>query len=131
MNELETHAFWIGVVTFGLQWAKGSRWFPFLSYAGGWINRTVAWAIGFLAGLGIEFNFNNDAHTLLITGLSVAVIWEAFKHGALEVMGQHVLYKGVVAPPLAGFQQAQIRDSVKAHQPVVPAVDPTLKDPKL
>lgn len=124
MNDIEQHALLAMVVPFILQWMKGSKFFPFISYAGGWMNRIVAAIVAGLLGLGVAFNFNDDTGTLTVTGLTLATLWPAAQHIAFQIMSQHTVYKLVVAPPMSGIMQAQVRDAATVGETKVPATDP-------
>jgi hypothetical protein len=89
ISELQSSAI-IAVGTSELiQWAKASPWCGFLTMETQKLNRIVSLVVAFLAGLGMSFHFDPDAHTLLISGLA----WSSLTHGAQQWVAQQAWYR--------------------------------------
>lgn len=89
-----------------IQYLKGQPWFPFANLEGTSVNRWFSWFVAAAFGLGIGFKFNAEMGQLVISGLSWSAIQSALLHGGLQVGAHHYIYKGFIAPPLPGIQQA-------------------------
>lgn len=109
MNELQSQITLALIVPYLLQWLKGQKWFPLLSYYSGKLNAGTAFVIASLGGLGIGFHFDYDTHQLIVSGLAWASIWAGLQHVVAQFMMQHAAYKTLIAPPQPGAVQAQER----------------------
>lgn len=108
-EELQWQAFLALLVSFGMQWLKRQNWFPVLTYTSGTINRIVAIVLGSAAGFGIMANFDGSTGTFTLTGLTLANIQTWVSHVGLQLLLQQAAYRGLIAPPKPGAEQAADR----------------------
>lgn len=115
---LTTSAMTVAVI----EWLKNTKLVPFMSQHTAALNRTVAWLAAFCTGTGIHYQFDATAHSLTITGLSLAVIghavWDTTKSYAFNWM----LYKGIIKPAQATKQVASTLANVMPNAPMVTPV---------
>jgi hypothetical protein len=82
-----------------VQWLKTTKLVPFINAHSAGVNRVVAWAMATGTALGLHIAFDSSTHTLVVTGLSAAVIL----HGAWDVVQniamQELVYHGVLKTP--------------------------------
>lgn len=71
MNELGSQITAAAVISFVIGWLKKSPWFPWITTETAKLNRVAAVVLSGLAALGLHFQFNHSAGSLLITGLSL------------------------------------------------------------
>ena len=84
------------VVSFAIEHLKQSRWFPFLSLSSARANAFAGVVVAVASSLGIHFEFNHAAGTLVITGLSLATIWHFGQDILTQWIFQQLVYKGAI-----------------------------------
>ena len=82
---VQTIAVWL------LQWAKGSKAFPFLSQYTPMLNRILAFIIAIASAVGITWHYNATLGTLTVMGLSEQAIWTALA----SIVTNELVYMGV------------------------------------
>ena len=122
-SSLEQHISLAVVTPYLLQWLKGQKWFPFLSYTSGTMNRWITALVAAAAGFGIGVSFNSDAGVLTVTGLTLAGLWAGTQHAIVQWAMQHGAYKTLIAPALPGAVQATER-----AQPTAKIIEPMVGD---
>ena len=105
-SELGAQATIAILVSFGLQWLKKSRFFPWLTIETQAVNRWVSIVIAFGAGIGIYATWNQG--TLTVTGLTPDNIYHALVRGVEQWAFQTTAYRSLIAPPQPGVVQAMI-----------------------
>lgn len=116
------------LVVFLLQWVKKSKYAPFITAETAKLNRAVAWLAAGGAAIGIRATFDPQAHSLLITGLSLGAVWHGAAQWMHSIVMQEVLYAGVqikdkltaMGAPVQALAQA----AVAAPNVVQPAAAP-------
>lgn len=93
-------------VSFGLQWLKKSRFFPWLTVETQQLNRWVSIVIAFCAGIGIYVTWHEG--TLTVSGLTGPNMAHAIMRGLEQWAFQTTAYRGLIAPPQPGVVQAMI-----------------------
>ncbi len=106
-SELGTQATVAALVSFGLQWLKTSKYFPWITTETEKLNRWLAIVIAFLSGFGIYATW--DHGTVSITGLTAANAYHALVRCIQQWTFQQAAYRTIVAPPLPGAVQDEER----------------------
>jgi len=88
------------IIALLVQWLKTAPWFPWLSTLPGYgrINLAVSAFLAALASFGVQFAYNAEAGTLIISGLTVAGLVSGAWHWLTQLAAQHVVYQAAVAP---------------------------------
>jgi hypothetical protein len=97
MNQLQNQVVAGALLAFAIQWAKGSRLFPFITAETARVNRWASVALSGLTALGIHVVCSKVDHQCVISwtdGMTIAVgIW----HWITQFVFTHCAYKAVVA----------------------------------
>ena len=110
MDEMQSQIGLGLLVVFVLQWLKGQKWFPFVSFDSQRINRIIGIVVAAAASWGIVGTFDYGTGTLNITGLTPDHLWSWAQHAGYQWLIQQAAYRGIVAPALPGAQQATRRE---------------------
>lgn len=131
-TSLEKHISLAVALPYILQWLKGQRWFPLLSYTSDNLNRWMTALVAVAMGFGIGINFNQAAGVLTVTGLTLAGLSAGVQHALVQWAMQHGAYKTLIAPPMPGAVQATKRSAPDAVviEPMVGAEGPPKDPPK-
>lgn len=94
------------LVSLGIQWAKQSSWFPWLTTETDKLNRGAAVALSGLASIGIHVS-HPAAGSWLVEGVTIATIAPALWHWFIQFLYTHGIYKsGEVLPLLRKLNAA-------------------------
>jgi len=105
-SELGAQASIAILVSFGIQWVKKSRFFPWLTVETQAVNRWVSIVAAFCAGIGIYATWNQG--TLTVTGLTGINVYHALMRGVEQWAFQTTAYRGLIAPPQPGIVQSML-----------------------
>jgi hypothetical protein len=111
------------IVAYLIQWVKKLQFIPGVNFDTENINRWVAIGAACLTGSGIYITFDPSAGKAVIAGLTLLNVYHFIAHAAQQFALQHATYKGIIAPPLPGPAQQEIRrinGEAKALALVVP-----------
>ena len=103
-SELGAQASIAIIVSFGLQWLKKSKYFPWITTQTEHVNRWVSIGAAFFTGVGIFASW--DHGTLTISGLTAGHIFHALTRGVEQWAFQSTVYRSVIAPPQSGVVQS-------------------------
>lgn len=100
---------WAVINAYVIQWLKKANFIPGVTFDTANINRVIAILFAAAASSGIGIVYDKSAGNLLITGISIVAIYHFISGTVQQFALQHAIYKGIIAPPLAGPVQEQIR----------------------
>ena len=84
------------LVTQAVQWLKRASGLPWISAKTDTLNKIVGIVLAFFASLGIMFQFDPQAGTLLVTGLTASTILAGIWTWVQQVVLQQIIYHGAV-----------------------------------
>jgi hypothetical protein len=87
------------LIVYALEYLKKAKWFPWLTMDTKSLNRLVGALLAALAAVGIHAEFNAQAGTLLVTGLTAWGLMHAFFDLARSWVFQQVIYDAVLDKP--------------------------------
>lgn len=82
---------------YGLQWLKGSRFFPWITAETQTLNRWAGAVVAFCASVGVLVSFDHATGVLTISGLTAVNLGHVAWRFAQQWLLQQAAYKGVVA----------------------------------
>lgn len=85
------------MIAYGIQWAKKSKYFPWLSDHTALANHYAAIILSLLASWGVHYKFDSEAHALTITGLCALCILHGAWDWAKQYIVTRVIYDAVVS----------------------------------
>ncbi len=95
-GELTAHITAGATAVYAIETLKRSQWFPWLTADTKSLNRLVNVALAAAAAFGINWNYDANTGTLMITGLTttaaMGMLWEFLK----QYVVQQLVYDGVV-----------------------------------
>lgn len=103
---------WAVITAYGIQWLKRLSFIPFVNFDTENLNRFLAilCAVGTSSGIGFIFNRTGPGiFSMAVTGISVSSVYHLISGTVQQFALQHAVYKGIIAPPLAGPIQQVIR----------------------
>lgn len=110
------HTFMVSAIgVFIVQKLKAAKWFPWAQQIGtAGANRVIAAIIALFGATGVTYVWNAQAHSLLLSGLSLVGIGTALWHWFNQFVAQEVMYQTTVNKP-----SQPIADKIKSSTPVV------------
>ncbi len=96
-----------------IQWVKSWQKVPGINFETQNLNRILAIIVACLAGSGIYMTFDPSAGRAVIEGLTLVNAYHFIAHAVQQFALQHATYKGIIAPPLPGPAQEEIRKNGK------------------
>jgi len=109
------------VISFTISFLKKQSWFPWLTADTEKLNRMVAIGLSAFAALGVDFEFNHAAGTLVITGLHLTAILVACWHMVVQFVYTHGWFKATSASDQIVCLFKAIIKAQAAGEPAAPA----------
>lgn len=85
------------MIAYGVQWAKKSKWFPWLSDHTANLNHFVAAGLSLAASWGVHTHFDKEAHVLSISGLCLLCVLHGAWDWSKQYIATRLIYDGVVS----------------------------------
>ena len=86
------------IVVMVLQWLKKTRFAPFITFETDAMNKCVSALLAAFVAVGIHAQYDSDAHTLMITGLTLSAFFHGLWHWLQSFAFQELIYKGAIKP---------------------------------
>jgi hypothetical protein len=100
---------WAVIAAYGIQLLKKIQAIPFVNFETQNANRWLSALIAAAVGAGITFTFNKAAGILTMAGLTLPNIYHFVSLAIQQFAMQHGVYKTMIAPPLPGRIQEEVR----------------------
>lgn len=81
------------IISFFVNFLKGSKFFPGITAETGKLNRVLAILLSGMAAIGIHARYSSTDHTLLFTGLSLTTVLYGLWHWIVQALYVHGWYK--------------------------------------
>jgi hypothetical protein len=101
------------IAAYVIQKVKSWQKIPGINFDTENLNRWLAIAVACLTGSGIYVTFDPGVGRAVIEGLTVGNAYHFIAHAVQQFALQHATYKGIIAPPLPGPAQEEIRKNGK------------------
>lgn len=85
-----------GLIVMFIQWLKNTKWIPWINNHTALATRLISWSAALATATGVHYMFDQEAGTLLFTGLSLTTIMAALWHWISSIVAQELIYRGVV-----------------------------------
>lgn len=99
MSVLSTQLVLNAIAVFALQHLKSSKYFPWLTAETQKLNRIIAVVAAGLTSIGVHYSFDHTTGVLMITGLTVASLWQGLCNWVTSFISQQVIFKATVSQP--------------------------------
>lgn len=96
VNEMATQIVLSGLVSYSIEFVKTWAKVPWINASTRNVNRAVSAAIAFFVAIGIHYQFDVQAGSLVITGLTLQNLLHGCWEWARQIVWQQLIYNGVI-----------------------------------